>query len=412
MSDMEKNRIDNELQRIKYELENNKVPNKKDLDFVLEHQEYLEGDKKEEFERMIPKINELMSNKEKKQNSMIVRKENPFMKIPIIKKIYEMMQKKSNKENKERKYNRENNDIKYSSKPKPQVDIKQEVKIKKENKRETIVISDLHGNGVKWEWARQRLIENPNSKLIILGDAMDRQEYGVEILLEIQQLSEYGRVQYLPGNHDMFAYNYINARGKNEAIYEQAKRSLECNGGKITIEKLKDFDKIVLEELKQGRIQRPVSLENFMSWLGSQPIQTIKEENDTKYALAHALFDTELYNYNKSFCLKDALDMQLQGKNDEIIKKFQNVMWYREQDPNTHYAPVAWPKDHVVIVGHTPQKSTNMQNIENDSRKSIIYVDCGRRDLQGFNLNTGRHDIIEPKVESQKQICDRQGERE
>ena len=233
---------------------------------------------------------------------------------------------------------------------------------------------------------------------------MDRQEYGVEILLEIQQLSESGRVQYLPGNHDMFAYNYINAKDKDNILYEQARRNLAYNGGKMTMEKLDEFDKIVSEELKEGRIQRPVSKEDFMNWLGNQPIQTIEKENGVNYALAHAVFDTNLYNFDKSFCLKDALNMQLQGKNNEILDRFQNVMWYREKNDQTHYAPLAWPKDHLVVVGHTPQEEANMQNIDQDPRKAIIYVDCGKKDLQGFNLTTGKHEVIEPKAEIKKQI--------
>ena len=193
--------------------------------------------------------------------------------------------------------------------------------------------------------------------------------------------------------------------------YEQAKRNLEYNGGKITIEKLNDFDKVVSEELKDGKIQRPVSLENFIDWLGNQPIQTIRRENDVNYALAHAVFDTNLYNYNKSFCLKDALDIQLQGGNEEILKRFQNVMWYREKDPKTHNAPLAWPKDHVVVVGHTSQKNVNIQNINQDPRKNIVYVDCGKRDLQGFNLNTGEHEVIEPSSKISKQIQNKSNER-
>ncbi len=397
---------DNALKRIKYDLEVNRAPSKRDIETVQKYQENLTEDEKKEFEKMIPKINKLVNDSESK--SLIIRKENPLMKIPIVKKIYEMMQ---NKKIEEQLNDKENEEINTSNKTKPRSDIRQDVKVKQKNKTESIVISDLHGDAAKWEWAKQKLKENPSLKLIILGDAMDRQDYGVEMLLEMQQLSEYGRVQYLPGNHDMFAYNYIKARNKNNAIYEQAKRNLEYNGGKITIEKLNDFDKVVSEELKDGKIQRPVSLENFIDWLGNQPIQTIRRENDVNYALAHAVFDTNLYNYNKSFCLKDALDIQLQGGNEEILKRFQNVMWYREKDPKTHNAPLAWPKDHVVVVGHTSQKNVNIQNINQDPRKNIVYVDCGKRDLQGFNLNTGEHEVIEPSSQISKQIQNKSNER-
>ena len=41
---------------------------------------------------------------------------------------------------------------------------------------------------------------------------MDRGEFGPEILLQIKELSDKGVVQYLPGNHDIFAYNYVKMR--------------------------------------------------------------------------------------------------------------------------------------------------------------------------------------------------------
>lgn len=270
------------------------------------------------------------------------------------------------------------------------------IKVNPQYKKETIVISDLHGKADKWEWVRQKLISNPNLNVIILGDAMDRQEYGLEILLEIQQLSEYGRVQYLPGNHDVFAYNYVKAKNRNQRIYEVAKKNLERNGGNVTMQKLENFDKVVWEEMKSGRIQRPVNLDEFINWLGRQPIQKITRENNTNYALAHAMFDTELYNFNRNFCLEDALNIQLQNSSSNILKRFNNVMWYREKDTRTHYAPISWPKDYVVVVGHTPQTSVNVQNIEQNPERPIVYVDCGKGDLQGFNLTIGKHEAIEP----------------
>ena len=64
----------------------------------------------------------------------------------------------------------------------------------------------------RWEFVKQMMKQNPNLNVIILGDAMDRGSYGVEMLLQIKELSDVGRVRYVPGNHDEFAYDFL--RGK------------------------------------------------------------------------------------------------------------------------------------------------------------------------------------------------------
>lgn len=62
--------------------------------------------------------------------------------------------------------------------------------------------------------------------------------------MEIKELSDKGRVEYLPGNHDIFAYNYVRSKAnKDESIYKEAKWNLEHNGGLTTMEKLDNFEK-------------------------------------------------------------------------------------------------------------------------------------------------------------------------
>ena len=61
--------------------------------------------------------------------------------------------------------------------------------------RDHIVISDLHGDFEHWSKIRFELNKNPNLKVTILGDAMDRGEFGPEILLQIKELSDKGVVQ-------------------------------------------------------------------------------------------------------------------------------------------------------------------------------------------------------------------------
>lgn len=401
MNEEENRRKENAFDRIKVILEEGKIPNKSYIDTVLKYREYLSEEEEKEFEKMLQLINKMHKREEKKQSKINLKKEKFFMRIPIIKEIYKAIQSIRRNEHKDLYLSEGKNNEELNSKIVEKERFLKELKHRQSIENETLVISDLHGDFAKWECARLELISNPTSKLIILGDAMDRQEYGVEILLEIQQLSESGRVQYLPGNHDMFAYSYIVS--KNKTIRDIAQSSLELNGGQRTIDKLNSFDEIVSKELKEGRIQRKVTLQQFMNWLGNQPIQTIRRENGIDYALAHAIFDTKLYKFNKNFCLKDALEMQMKGGNDEFYQRFKNVIWYRENDDNTHYAPISWPENFVMVVGHTPQVNINMRNLENSKQKNIVYVDCGKRNLQCLNLKTGDSEEIEPQIINEEQ---------
>ena len=74
-------------------------------------------------------------------------------------------------------------------------------------------------------------------------------------------------------------------------------------------------------------------------------------------------------------------------------------MWYRESDPHTHFCDVSFPKGSVVVAGHTRQTKANIQNLEGDANKPIVYIDCGKGKLQGFNLTTCKHiDLEEQQI--------------
>ena len=148
---------------------------------------------------------------------------------------------------KTQKFNSQYNDIpvknvdfdKYINKPKnnestiPKVDV---------YKPQTIVISDLHGDMDRWNTIKRQLQYHPNYKFIIEGDAMDRGAFGIDILLEIKELSDSGKVQYLPGNHDIFTYNYLRSQNTNQtSIYNLAVKNLEHNGRKNNNAKFRKF---------------------------------------------------------------------------------------------------------------------------------------------------------------------------
>ena len=118
-----------------------------------------------------------------------------------------------------------------------------------------------------------------------------------------------------------------------------------------------------------------------------------------KYALSHAMFDEDLYNADPYFNLEKALALKLQNREDNIwLKKFRNCTWYREDHPELHYADLSWPKDYVVIVGHTRQNNINMKEINNDPNKPIVYIDRGKGSLKAYNITENEHVDLEPKA--------------
>lgn len=273
---------------------------------------------------------------------------------------------------------------------------------------ETIVISDLHSRLNSWLKIKKQIEDNPNLNVIVLGDAMDRGDYGLEILLQIKELSDTGRVKYVPGNHDEFAFNFMSSFldrvDSSDKIYKNALLSLQKNGGKKTIEKILNFNKTVEDALNNHVISKPIKINELKDWLGNQPLQIVENgANDIHYALAHAIFDPKLYNYDSNFNLKKAYDMQRKGytlSNNQVLKHFKNVLWYREENKDTHFAPVTLPLGHVVIVGHTPQKDgVTIKYPNNNYKQPMIFIDCGLiNKLGGFSLNGHTIDNLEDGI--------------
>ena len=79
------------------------------------------------------------------------------------------------------------------------------------------------------------------------------------------------------------------------------------------MENLSNFSQTVDSALNQCLISKPITLDELTEWLGNQPLQLIqKGSNEMDYAMAHAIFDIDLYNQNRNFNLKKAYDMQRQ----------------------------------------------------------------------------------------------------
>lgn len=394
--------IEEVLKSIGSDLEKGNMPKEIEIQYILEHQtgEYkLSEEQLNRFAKMAEQINKIQKQ-EKKHQELVVKKESFLDKIPFIRKIKQW--NANRKINSQTNYYQDSNqNMQYTptekrnqfkeelSKDTTNQSIKNEPKI---NKEEIIVVSDLHSRMDRFEFIKSHLRKNPKSKFIILGDATDRGEYGLEMLMEIKELSDKGRVEYLPGNHDIFAYNYVRSKAnKDESIYKEAKWNLEHNGGLTTMEKLDNFERTVQNAKNEGLIHKDITKNELVNWLGTRRIQLATRQNNINYALAHAVFDAKLYNYDSKFNLEKAYNLRINGKNQEILDRFDNCMWYREKEEETHHAPITKIRDYVMVVGHTSQRNINMNTVGPKEQMPIIYVDTGKaKGLEGYNLTTGR----------------------
>lgn len=197
------------------------------------------------------------------------------------------------------------------------------------------VMSDIHGDMNAFAKIMSMIDLQRNDRLYILGDVIDRGEYGIELLQTIRDIPN---CTLLMGNHEYMMINALRNPDKKRLM-----RIWENNGCDHTYASFK-----VLSEEQQ---------EEMLVYLESLPIQIeITVDGDT-YILVHAapkeLFEAENWKYKTK-------------------KEFS--LWHRI----TKYAVM--PEGKTVIFGHTP---TKMLYYSYDKRMHIfrdtgcIAIDCG-----------------------------------
>lgn len=153
--------VTNSMKTIKEQLQEGKLPDEAIILFVTNNITVLSKTQQNEYWNVIlPKLEQMRSI----DRALVVRKNNPFLKLPIIRSI--------------RKYIRDRKREKMLNKmhikegiPSDKIETMKREERRKYLKRETVVISDLHGKAMdKWEYVRLEIINNPFKKFIILGE--------------------------------------------------------------------------------------------------------------------------------------------------------------------------------------------------------------------------------------------------
>ena len=229
-----------------------------------------------------------------------------------------------------------------------------------------VAISDLHSNKEAMKKIYKYIDEG--YKVVILGDVTDRGPYGdgtdgLDMLLEIKELSDSGKVIYIPGNHDELLYGY--AISRNDDVAYSYANTISYNGGTAT-----------LADINRLREEEPHKFRKLINWLGNLPIQRVYEVDGQKYCFAHALFNQKIYDTNPLFSLSDFYNL----KDYNYNSRYAQIFWFRKYEDD--YRKDELPsKDSIMIIGHTPQ-----DNLEEDD---FNLIDSNGDTIEVRNVDGG-----------------------
>lgn len=207
------------------------------------------------------------------------------------------------------------------------------------------VMSDIHGHEGRFDSILKQINLQPEDTLYILGDVIDRNPRGGQLLRRIMKQPN---IKMLLGNHELMmldALYWPHESGGAKGLQEKLMLRWYKNGGGVTHEYL-------------NRLRKDLRNEIF-TYLDSLPIEIEVEAGGVKYLLVHAA-PAYLYEKHKKEC---------EGKYNDA-KMF--AVWWRDIDK----VP---PEDNrVIIFGHTGThyyQNANPPRIWYGNR--IIDIDCG-----------------------------------
>ncbi len=218
------------------------------------------------------------------------------------------------------------------------------------------VCSDIHGHLTRYKKLIKKI--HPSDTLYILGDVIDRNPDGIEIIKDIMTRDN---VTLLCGNHENFMFNYLSRQrlisadnNKTDHIFEnpsQIASSIwfaENNDGQVTYDAF-------LRESEETQIK-------IFEYISNLPLIALLELNGTKYHLSHA--GTFSHNFNQYDLTKQPTFLGRQDMNPYY------VLWCCPYKYSDYLSPNSYPTDFTCIMGHVP-----VQIIRNQYCNYRPYVD-------------------------------------
>ena len=204
------------------------------------------------------------------------------------------------------------------------------------------VLSDIHGNKPAFDSMMKQINLQPDDKLYVIGDVIDRGPNGIEIL---KQLFSMENVTVLLGNHELMMLHTLADEYYLQESYpifknRSAWRDWRSNGGMATVEELKKMEKAEINEIVKK--------------IRAMPLSEQIEVNGTTYELVHGL-PPECYNPDREW------------------RSMREFCTWERIEPETQLF-----QDRTVIFGHTPtcfyQDNDYLSIWYGDNR---IGIDCG-----------------------------------
>ena len=201
------------------------------------------------------------------------------------------------------------------------------------------LVSDIHGRADRLREILEKICFSDSDQLYILGDVIDRNPYGIQILKEIMSAEN---IHMLLGNHE---YMMINAIEDPKFRIDGWFTNIDLwylNGGAVTeasFKKLPDSEK---RELLNHLKRLPINIEIV--------------HEDRQYLLAHG-----------------SPESKYQNENSQYADKTEYAVWNRF-DPQTDELD----KNIQLICGHTPTVHLSGKlPMEVFRSGNVTFIDCG-----------------------------------
>lgn len=220
------------------------------------------------------------------------------------------------------------------------------------------VCSDVHGCGERFYKLIERINLKDTDTLHILGDLIDRNPDGIELL---KYVMSHENIKLLMGNHEEFMYSYLvnlNVLGKLDTK-DNFPYNIWLSSNNGGMETLKKF------------AEEPIEVkEEIIKYLSELPLIINCEVNGKKFHLSHA------------GTFQGAVDKNVWYVSDVSKSKREAIVWYCPYRNDTYLPEYCYPDGYTSIIGHVP-----VQRINNDNGYAIHkYYDI---DKEIYNVDSG-----------------------
>ena len=211
---------------------------------------------------------------------------------------------------------------------------------KEETEKMTYIIADIHGRADRFHSILKQIHFSEEDTLYILGDVIDRNPDGIQILLEIMDAAN---MPMLLGNHEYMMLNVVDAPvGYPEEYWAAELENWYYNGGEITLQAF-------LKQPEQSR-------KRIIDYLENLPLNREISINGRDYLLVHGSPEATF---------------------EPGISEYPDVTMYAVWNRLDPFAENDFA-DKTILCGHTPtiffRDSLPMEILINGN---VICMDCG-----------------------------------